>query len=41
MSDGWNEKMKGENQFFPKDIISLAEERQYIDDISLIALIKQ
>lgn len=41
MSDGWNEKMKGENQFFSKDIISLAEERQYTDDVSLIALIKQ
>ena len=41
MSDGWNEKMKGDNQFFPKDIISLAEERRYIDDVSLIALIRQ
>ena len=41
MSDGWNEKMKGEKHFIAKDIISLAEERQYTDDVSLIALIKQ
>lgn len=41
MSDGWNEKMKGRNQVFSKDIFSLAEERQYIDDVSLIALIRQ
>ena len=41
MSDGWNEKMKEDNQFFPKDIISLAEEGRYLDDVSLIALIRQ
>ena len=41
MSDGWNEKKKGRNQVFSKDIFSLAEERQYIDDVSLIALIRQ
>lgn len=41
MSDGWNEKIKGESQFLSKDSISLAEGRKYIDDISVIALIKQ
>lgn len=40
VSDGWNEKMGGETGFIQEELLQKAEESEYTDDVSFIALEK-
>ena len=41
ISDGWDEKIPGNGQFFPKEIFTDIRESVYKDDVSLIALARE
>lgn len=38
VSDGWNEKLGGKNQFIQEELLEKAEDSIYVDDVSFIAL---